>query len=154
MAQDSLQTEEVQEIDPTGFGSVKLKKYDDVMSSFVSIGVLGEDESYSMPSGVLAAMAKYLGGTLVRDMPPFLIPCIDGMAVVITIQQGHDYMGGAIFLSEEHLARLDRGILELWKRSKREQDVRAFFHGTAFNLVSPTTPLPESVESSWRCAFC
>lgn len=126
----------------------------DVLSPFVTLGVLGESDSYSIPSSVLTAIARHLGGVVVHDLPPFLIPCTDGMAIVLTIAKGSEYVGGAVFLPKDTLQHLDRGLFEVWQRAKKEEDIRTFFAGTAFDITSMNMTLPEPVTSSWRCAFC
>jgi hypothetical protein len=154
MAQDCVQVETPKNLPVIDLEETRTKKHADVMSAFIPIGVLGAATHYNMPSGVLNAVGHYLGGTFVKDMPPFLVPCTDGMALVLTIRRADDYMGGAVFLAATDMAQLDYGIHEVWEQSPKEQTVREFFGDTAFTLANSGACIPEEVASSWRCAFC
>jgi hypothetical protein len=110
-----------------------------------------------MPESVLRAMAKHFGGELLlNEMPPFVVMCSDGLAIVITMRVGGDYMGAAFALSSSYLPRLDHGILELWRRSKKEQTIDAFFAGTTFasSLEGRPQLLPPHVEEPWKSSYC
>ena len=154
MAQDCVQVETPTNLPVVDLEEMHTKRHTDVMSAFIPIGVLGADTHYNMPSGVLNAVGHYLGGTFVKDMPPFLVPCTDGMALVLTIRHADDYMGGAVFLAATDMAKLDHGIHEVWTQAHKEQTVREFFVDTAFTVANSGVCIPEEVAASWRYAFC
>jgi hypothetical protein len=90
---------------------------------FIPLGILGYDtENYAMPRKALALLAAHLGGPISEDIPPFFVACADGMVLVITMFTVGEYMGGAVLLTPERMAKLDRGIYELWHRLPKDQD--------------------------------
>jgi hypothetical protein len=124
-------------------------------SSFLAVGVLGSDaEFYSIPRTALMLLAQHLGGEISEDLPPFLVPCLDGMVLVMTLHQAGEFFGTAVLLTEERLARLDRGILELWARLVKDQAAEDFFKDTAFKIADCLAYLPAPIERGWKSAFC
>lgn len=123
-------------------------------ASNISVGLLGSHEKYNLPRRALTAMCSHLGGEAIGALPPFLLACLDGIAIVLTLRVGFDYMGGAIFLPWGALERLDHALLLLWERAEKEQTATDFFSGTAFRIADQAGAVPPSVEAGWRPAFC
>jgi len=125
-----------------------------VSSSLLAIGMLGDDGHYMMPRAILEALASHLGGMVVDDLPPFFVACKDGMALVLTLAVGADFVGSAFMLPCHRLNIIDRQLDTLWDRSSKDQYASEFFAGTSFRLAGIMSPIPGSIEECWRRAGC
>jgi hypothetical protein len=130
----------------------EVRLFREMMYPFVQVGVLGSDEGHNIPRRALTEMARYLGGELVTDLPPFLIACADAFVVVVTVRVHDEYMGGAFCIPNEHLDAMDHGLAHLWRRLEKKETVEQFFKGTEFAKAAPVT-LPDVVEKCWSSSF-
>jgi hypothetical protein len=119
-------------------------------SSLLSIGMLGDEGRYTMPRAILEALAGHLGGMVVEELPPFFVACKDGMALVLTVAVGSDFVGCAFMLPCQRLSLIDRHLDLLWARATKDQCSAELFDGTSFRMVGTANPIPSSVESCWR----
>ncbi len=122
--------------------------------SLLAIGMLGGEGQYAMPRAILEALATHLGGMVVDDLPPFFVACKDGMALVLTLAVGADFVGCAFMLPCHRLNLIDRQLDALWDRCAKDQYAGEFFAGTAFQLAGVMSPIPGSIEECWRRAGC
>jgi hypothetical protein len=122
--------------------------------SLLSIGLLGDEGHYTMPRTILEALAAHLGGMIVDDLPPFFVACKDGLALVITIAVGAEFVGSAFMLPYSRLGIIDRFLDILWTRASKDQCSTEFFAGTPFRMVGVTSQVPGSIEENWRSALC
>jgi hypothetical protein len=122
--------------------------------SLLSIGMLGGEGSYTMPRAILEALAAHLGGMVTTDLPPFLVACADGLALILTLAVGEDYVGAAFVLPSARLSLIDVHLDALWRASSKGQTTEEFFAGTPFKCVGRTSQLPASIEKDWRRISC
>ena len=125
-----------------------------VPSSLVVVGVLGAQEQYVLPSAILEALASHLGGMVMDEVPPFLVACLDGMALVLTLSVGEEFIGAAFIVPAERLEAIDHSLGNLWRDAEKGQSSSQFFQDTLFQALGTTPSLPPSVEESWRQSAC
>jgi len=119
------------------------------------VGILGGDVQYAMPKSVLDALAGHLGGMVINDLPPFLVACVDGLILVLTLSVGEEFMGAAFVLPPPSLSSIDRHLSELWQHGGKEQTVEEFFQGTVFCCGgNSVTTLPHAIEEDWHTLLC
>jgi hypothetical protein len=88
------------------------------------------------------------------DVPPFLVACLDGMALVLTISVGEEFVGAAFIVPAERLEAIDHSLGNLWRDSEKDQSSAQFFSDTMFQAKGSTPALPLVVEEGWRRSAC
>lgn len=121
--------------------------------ALLSVGLMGDEGGYTMPRAILEALAEHLGGLVVSDLPPFFVACRDGLALVLTVAVASEFQGAAFLLPTTRLNVIDPQLDLLWSKAAKEQSSHELFEGTAFTAAGTASPIPSSIEESWRRMF-